>query len=406
MNRLIKTILIVSACLPLALAQAQVNNLVVQFEQTPLFNEANFLPGAGVARWVKVTNNSPEAQRIAAEAINISDPNNFASQLNLTIKESLTTIFNDTLEKFFDQGETYLSSLTTGTTTQYDFTITFNPSSGNEYQEKVLGFDILVGFEGTEGGLPLPPAGGGTGGGGSGGGGGGGGSLPQGLSIFNEAWASTTKNSVTMMWTTSYPATSQIIYALEGESHILDLTDSGGTPPKYGYSRTTPEYNAPAIPNGVVSHSVTITGLTPGTTYYYRTVSHASLAIGHERSFTTLASGDNLKEVSGTGNNIILAENNSAANKNSEISAGESGGVLNGSPGTVGQEGKGEGTIGEISAANKITARGLLATIGLVWDNISQSFLKSIVVLVLSVILLFVIFKKVKKIIHKRKEKI
>lgn len=405
MNKAIKIILIVSVFLPLALTRAAVNNFVVEFEQEPLFDEANFLPGENITRWAKVTNNSFEVQRIAAEAINVSDPNLLGNVINLEIKENGVTRYNDALSKFFNAGEVFLSNLAGNSTqTQYDFIATFYSGTKDLFQGKGLNFDIIVGFQGIEGGL-LPGAGSG---GGNSGSGGGGGSLPQGLSIFNEATVDTTETSVTFQWTTSYPATSQIIYALEGESHTLDLTDSGGTPPKYGYSRTTQEYNAPAIPNGVVSHSVTITGLTPGTTYYYRTVSHASLAIGQERSFTTLVSEDNSREISGTGNNIILAENNGTANINSKTVVGESGGILNGSSGTIGQGGdkNREGITEEISAVNKITARGLLATIGLVWDNISQSFLKSIMVLIFLVVLLFVIFKKVKKTIRKRKENI
>ncbi len=109
--------------------------------------------------------------------------------------------------------------------------------------------------------------------------------MPPGLTIQNEATASTTEISVTITWTTSYPASSQIIYALGSESHTLDLTDTAGNPPKYGYAHTTPESD---ISPKVTSHSVTIPGLAPGTTYYYRAVSHGSLAISGERSFTTL----------------------------------------------------------------------------------------------------------------------
>lgn len=273
-------------------AKSAPNSLVVEFETTPLFKEANFLPGEGITRWIKVTNNSGSRQRIATEAINKNDPNEFSEKLNLVIKEGETVIFNDTLKKFFDQGETYLSDLANGSNNQYDFIVSFTSDTDNSFQEKTLGFDIIIGFEGTEGGLPLPSSGEGTGGGGGGGsggggssGGGGGGGLPPGLTIQNEATATTTETSVTFIWTTSYPASSQVIYALESESHTLDLTDTVGAPPKYGYERTTLEYD---ISPKVTSHSVTIDGLTSGTTYYYRTVSHASLAISEEHSFTTL----------------------------------------------------------------------------------------------------------------------
>jgi hypothetical protein len=237
------------------------------------------VPGEGITRWVKVTNNSGNSQRIAIETINENDPDNFGSQLDLVIKEGITTLYSNTLNNFFNAGETYLSDLNNGTTTQYDFTITFNSASGNPYQGRILGFDLLVGFQGTEGGLP-PASPGGDGGGSSGGG------LPPGLSILDESVRVTEieETSVTIIWTTSYFSTSQVIYGTGTEAHTLDLSDNTGTPPKYGYSHTTPEYN---ISPKITAHSVTITGLNPATTYYFRAVSHASLAISQQFSFTT-----------------------------------------------------------------------------------------------------------------------
>ena len=286
MPKLYKTILILVAVfgagfLLVLPTNATVSPLIVEYWSEsennwlslsgPIFSETNFLPGDGVTRLIRVTNNSGETQRIATEAINENDPNNFASQLNLTIKEGLTVIFNNTLAQFFSQGETYLSSLASGVQTQYDFTITFDSGSGNEYQEKSLGFDILVGFEGTEGGLPLPPPGGGTGGG-----------LPPGLTISREPEPiEISDDSVIITWTTSYLSTSQVIYSRSDQPHTLDLDA-----PNYGYV-----YSKEGDDSGlekVTSHSVTITGLTSGTTYYYRAVSHASLAISREYSFTTL----------------------------------------------------------------------------------------------------------------------
>lgn len=280
MKKICKTILIISIFLPFTSAQAVVDNLIVGFQQTPLFNEANLLPGEGVNRWVKVTNNSGQTQRIATQPLNVTDPNHLGDVLNLEIKEGGVVRYNNALSTFFAGGENYLSDLANGATTQYDFTVSFYSGAQSVFQGKSLGFDILIGFQGTEGGI-LPGAGSTSGGGGSGG-------LPAGLTIQNETTVSTTEYSVIITWATSYPATSQIIYAQEGESHILDLTDNAGTPPKYGYTRTTPEYDTPANLNGVKSHSITISGLTSGTTYYYRAVSHGSLAISREYSFTTL----------------------------------------------------------------------------------------------------------------------
>jgi len=329
MNKAIKTILIISIAIfgagvlavPVAFAQTPpADNLVVEFEKTPLFDEANFMPGEGVNRWIKVTNNSGSLQDIAIETINESDPDNFSSQLGLVIKEGITELYNDTLRSFFDAGETLLSSLANGATTQYDLTITFNSASGNPWQGKSLGFDILIGFQGEGAGTVCGNGikeideqcdgndlggytcitRGFTGGeltcnsnctfntssctGGTGGGGGGGG-LPPGLIIYNEAHIDVASESVTITWLTNYFSTSQVVYGAETEAHTLNLADNLGTPPKYGYAHTTPEYD---ISPKVTGHSVTIIGLTPGTTYYYRAVSHSSLAISQEHTFTTL----------------------------------------------------------------------------------------------------------------------
>lgn len=261
-------------------AYADPDDLLAEFESDPLFGEANFLPGDDVTRFAKVTNNTSDTKKIAVEAINVSDPDGLGDVLNLKITEGPTELYNDTLSQFFADGETFLSELAGGgTQTQYDFTVSFDELSGDSYQEKSLGFDILIGFQGEGGGINAAANG-------SGGGGGGGGSgLAQGLVIKNEAAVEIDAASVTIEWLTSFFATSQVIYSAEGEPHTLDLTDTSDTPPKYGYAHTTAELDTSPR---VTFHSVTITGLTPGTTYFYRTVSHASPAtISREFSFTT-----------------------------------------------------------------------------------------------------------------------
>jgi len=121
--------------------------------------------------------------------------------------------------------------------------------------------------------------------------GGGGGSSP-GLSILDESIRTTEvgENSVTITWTTSYFSTSQVVYGTD--FGVFSLTQ-----PNYGYPNAAPD---PEDSTKVVAHSVTITGLIPNTTYYYRTVSHASPAtISLERRFTTLVAGEEIKEESG-----------------------------------------------------------------------------------------------------------
>ncbi len=88
---------------------------------------------------------------------------------------------------------------------------------------------------------------------------------------------------VVIAWETSHPASSQVIYAKEGEEHNFDPNDNQGNPPKYGYAHTTPEYDTNPK---VISHSVTLSGLEPGATYYFRCVSRGSFIVSEEQTFT------------------------------------------------------------------------------------------------------------------------
>ena len=97
------------------------------------------------------------------------------------------------------------------------------------------------------------------------------------------------EHSVVIEWDTSYFSTSRVVFSSYSESHDFDLSDNTDNPPLYGYAHTTQEQDSPAVSNGVVNHSVEITGLEEGTTYYFRCISHASPdSISQEHSFTTL----------------------------------------------------------------------------------------------------------------------
>jgi len=120
------------------------------------------------------------------------------------------------------------------------------------------------------------------------GGGGGGYVLPPPMLLIAEESINApniSENSITLVWTTNFLSSSQVIYSAEGEPHFLDMTDSVGDSPKYGYAHTTPNYDNV---QKVTSHSVTITGLDSARAYYFRTVSHGSLAVSGEYMIRTV----------------------------------------------------------------------------------------------------------------------
>ena len=93
--------------------------------------------------------------------------------------------------------------------------------------------------------------------------------------ISSEVFTRLNDTSLTVTWTTDDPSTSRVIYDTVSHSVL-------GSAPNYGYPNSTTEDSTL-----VTSHSVTITGLGTGTTYYYRVISHGSPeAVGSEHNFT------------------------------------------------------------------------------------------------------------------------
>jgi len=275
--------------LPWFLAEAQ--GLSVVFEQDPLFSEINILPGDSVTRWVQVNNNGTEAEKAAAEAINYPGfpnpgdvPADDLSRVLLLVisKDGGEDVYGGglggkTLFDFYQDGEVYLSDVASGNSQKYDFEISFPEDKSDDWQGKTTFFDILVGFQGQEGIEALSGGEASTAslmGGGAG--------LPAGLSISAESqtFGDEEPYSIAITWSTNYFSTSRVVYAPEGGSHTFDLDALN-----YGYG-----FSYEGDDSGlekVTSHSVTLTGLTPGVTYYYRCVSHGSLAISFEKSFET-----------------------------------------------------------------------------------------------------------------------
>ena len=266
-------------------AFANANGLIeVVFEtgEDPLFQEANFLPGQEITHWVEVTNKSGQTLPIGVKMTKLvcsgSETYCLADKLNLEIKNgtTLTTLYGPvSLTQFYNDDEVKISDLEPNVPTRYNFSITFLAESGDDYQGLELGFDFKIGVLGTES-IGGEGSGGGTGGGTTGGGGI---YFVSGLEIYNENALVSGENQATITWLTNQPATSRVIYSSGDEEHTLELDNL----PNYGYAHSTEENTTP-----VTGHKMVISGLEPGTTYYYRCVSHGSFAVSLEHSFTTL----------------------------------------------------------------------------------------------------------------------
>ena len=291
MNKIINKILIGliifcgTSLISTGFALAESSELTVDFEKTPLFSEANFLPGESILRYVDVTNISTETKKIGLNIVNDSEcsTNCLSDVLNLVVNEDGNPhpIYSGSLTTFYGAGERILSNLNVGESTKYLFSITFNHSAENDYQNSTVDFNISIGSFGEESISGEISNTGGTIGGGY---------FMAGLNIYDEVSSSAEETSVTITWTTNSNSTSRVIYSPEGSPHLLYPNN----PPNYGYILSTIE-----DPTKVTGHSVKLTSLIPNTTYYYRCVSHASPAtISYEGTFTTSYS-ETYSEISG-----------------------------------------------------------------------------------------------------------
>jgi hypothetical protein len=97
--------------------------------------------------------------------------------------------------------------------------------------------------------------------------------------ISNQSSTTPSSSEAIISWTTDRPTSSRVIY--DTTSHPLL-----GEAPNYDYAFSSSTYD---LSPKVLAHSVTLTGLAAGTTYYYRIVSEGSpAAVSEEKTFKTL----------------------------------------------------------------------------------------------------------------------
>ncbi|GAI16508.1 unnamed protein product, partial [marine sediment metagenome] len=277
MSKALKTILIISiivfggSFLFVNSAQAgeirfRDKNIFVHFNGLP-FDLSNFAPGMSDKKNIRIENKENfDIDVFLKTSRNEPFPEegkaDLADVLTLTVGEQskhISELFNESME---------LLSVNSGEFQDYQLNISFDEDAGNEYQGKTINFYFIITAGKGNGDIPpvVIPGGGGV----------------RVLLTIQEGSVRIPEigeTSVTITWLTSYSSTSQVIYAAAGETYSFDLTKTN-----YGYPHAVP---VPEDSTKVTFHSVTITGLTPGTTYYYRCVSYGSLVISDEYSFTT-----------------------------------------------------------------------------------------------------------------------
>ena len=221
-------------------------------------------------------------------------------------------------------------------------------------------------------------------------GGGGTAALPPELAIDEEQVrvVETGEDFAVIAWNTNLPAFGRVIY--DTRPHQFNFIEGE---PAYGYAFYTPKTEKQDT-----FHLITLTGLNPGAIYYYRVVSYGSLAISREYSFIT-------KGVKGW----TIEEDKEVAEEKERI--------IEGVAPFVPVDETEEPSIPEevdlpekevVLDKEKAPQKGLasmLASIGMIWGDISQSTLKTIFVILLLAILTLIIVKEGQRQFQKKRNK-
>jgi len=365
----------------------KVNNTFKLLAGNPIFDGTNFLPADTLTERIRVTNYTSENQTVGLEVKNFDkgciDSYCLADKLYLTVGEpGNSSLYSGSLTDFYEAGEIPLSGVNaSGGNVQYDFSVSFDKdTTAKEYQGSTTNFDLEIGFftKETVSGEPF---------------GGGGGYIPPIPGVVTTITISgpttLTSGSATISWVTDISSYCRVIY--DDASHF-----TLGDPPNYGYDLSTGSTSTKTT-----SHSMTLTELVPGMTYFYRVVCWASPEkISEEYSFTTL--GVKIEELIPSEEEIvppeeeILAEEVVLAPTGEEETPKESklptGQVEKPSEGVTEEEEVEERTLGEVFAAE-----GLLAAIGALPFNLKVILILVGIIIVGLLILWLIRKRKIKK---------
>lgn len=124
----------------------------------PIFNVSNMAPGDGTTRSVTITNNSTNGRPVAVKGANLTATNSLSGAMEITIKDGSTILYGPkTLTDFLSDSQNpegiALGTLNPESTQTITFTVTFKESSGNEFQDSQMTFDIVIGI-----GFAIPQA--------------------------------------------------------------------------------------------------------------------------------------------------------------------------------------------------------------------------------------------------------
>lgn len=117
----------------------------------PIFVVSNALPGDTESRQVMVTNDAAVPRDIAVRGDLLSESPLFSTVLDFTISENATVLYSGLLSDFFTATATPssipLNTIAAGDSKTYTFSVHFQESAGNEFQNAHVIFNLILGID-------------------------------------------------------------------------------------------------------------------------------------------------------------------------------------------------------------------------------------------------------------------
>lgn len=115
----------------------------------PLFQETNILPGWQLTKTITATNSYAEMRQFALELYDYQNNDSLGDVIQLNIKESgsATNLFSGSLTNFNNTGYLLLTNINSGLSKDYDLTAIFPTWVGNNFQAKIVIFNLRLGFD-------------------------------------------------------------------------------------------------------------------------------------------------------------------------------------------------------------------------------------------------------------------
>src|SRR3989344_9083824 len=123
-------------------------------EGDPIFVINNFAPGQQEVRPVNIVSNASSIRPVGVRTIKTSEAGGLADKLLIVISDGATDLYgaggSNTLSEFFAESSgpdgIPLMNFNSGDDKVLDFKVTFNPDSGNEFQDTNVVFDLRIGI--------------------------------------------------------------------------------------------------------------------------------------------------------------------------------------------------------------------------------------------------------------------